>query len=79
MCARAPGTISGSPWPSLCSSGGFRPANINVNRFSLHALYRNRLIRMFLGASNQEERKANPFTDFDQSDNLPMRKLWPAT
>ena len=53
--------------------------NININRFSLHALYRNRLIRMFLGASNQKERKANPFTGFDQSDNLRMRKLWPAT
>ena len=49
---------------------------ININRFSLHALYRNRLIRMFLGASNVD-RRANPFTDFDQDDNLPMWKLWP--
>jgi hypothetical protein len=57
--------------------GWISSKNINVNRFSLHALYRNRLIRMFLGASNQEKRKANPFTDFDQGDNLPMWKLWP--
>src|SRR5262249_55807469 len=59
-------------------AGWISSRNININRFSLHALYRNRLIRMFLGASNQNSRKANPFTDFDQEDNLPMRKLWPA-
>jgi hypothetical protein len=51
--------------------------SININRFSLHALYRNRLIRMFLGASNVH-RQANPFTDFDQDDNLAMWKLWPS-
>ena len=26
---------------------------VNINRFSLHALYRNRLIRCYLGASNE--------------------------
>jgi len=51
--------------------------NINVNRFSLHAFYRNRLIRMFLGASNPK-RRPNPFTDFDRDDNLPMHKTWPS-
>lgn len=49
---------------------------INVNRFSLHALYRNRLIRAFLGASN-ENRHANAFTNFDLTDNLFMSSLWP--
>jgi len=52
-------------------------SNINVNRFSLHALYRNRLIRMFLGASNQK-RRPNPFTDFDREDNVAMHKMWPS-
>src|SRR5581483_10687840 len=33
---------------------------INTNRFSLHAMYRNRLIRAYLGASNPD-RRANPF------------------
>ena len=27
--------------------------NVNINRFSIHALYRNRLIRAYLGASRQ--------------------------
>lgn len=44
---------------------------INVNTFSLHAMYRARLIRAYLGASNAS-RKANPFTNFDPADNFPM-------
>ena len=50
---------------------------VNINRFSLHALYRNRLIRAFLGASHVENRRANPFTDFDDRDNPRMFELWP--
>ena len=49
---------------------------VNVNRFSLHGLYRNRLVRAYLGASN-EERAADPFTGFDQNDNLRMYRLKP--
>lgn len=48
--------------------------NININRFSLHAFYRNRLIRAYLGASN-DNRNANAFTGFDQHDNLDMCEL----
>lgn len=47
---------------------------INVNKFSLHAYYRNRLIRAYLGASNIW-RRPNPFTGFDQDDNIPMSEL----
>ena len=50
---------------------------VNINRFSLHALYRNRLIRAFLGASHTEQRKPNPFTGFDELDNLRVWQLWP--
>jgi hypothetical protein len=51
---------------------------INLNKFSLHAGYRNRLIRAFLGASRtQETRKPNPFTGFDPSDNIQMHELRP--
>jgi len=42
---------------------------ININRFSLHALYRNRLVRAFLGASRGRLRVPDPFTGFDQADN----------
>ena len=30
---------------------------VNVNRFSLHGMYRNRLVRAYLGASNCSERR----------------------
>jgi len=47
---------------------------IDANKFSLHAMYRNRLIRTFLGASNHR-RNPNSFTGFDPKDNLPMSGL----
>jgi hypothetical protein len=47
---------------------------IDANKFSLHAMYRVRLIRTFLGASNSH-RKPHPFTGFDPNDNLPMAEL----
>ncbi|MBM0103876.1 patatin-like phospholipase family protein [Steroidobacter sp. S1-65] len=49
---------------------------VNVNRFSLHGFYRNRLVRAYLGASHTD-RKPDPFTGFDASDNLRMHKLKP--
>jgi hypothetical protein len=42
---------------------------INVNIFSLHGMYRMRLMRAFLGASNTS-RKPDHFTGFDALDNL---------
>ena len=50
--------------------------SVNINRFSLHALYRNRLVRAYLGASRQL-RCPDEFTGFDNSDNLPVHQLWP--
>jgi hypothetical protein len=50
---------------------------INVNRFSLHAVYRNRLTRGFLGAARAARPDADNFTGFDLQDNLPMAELWP--
>jgi len=47
---------------------------MNVNRFSAHGLYRNRLVRAYLGASNPN-RQPDPFTGFDPSDNVPLYKL----
>ena len=47
---------------------------IDINKFSLHAMYRNRLIRTFLGAS-RESRRPNPFTGFDGGDNLEVSRL----
>jgi hypothetical protein len=50
---------------------------ININKFSLHSMYRNRLIRAYLGASRGEQRTPNPFTGFDPGDNLQMSELAP--
>lgn len=44
---------------------------VDVNDFSLHHFYRNRLVRCYLGASNPD-RKAEPFTGFDPGDDLPL-------
>ncbi len=45
-------------------------AVVNVNRFSMHAVYRNRLVRAFLGtARDQATRRPDPFTGFDEGDN----------
>ena len=49
---------------------------INVNKFSLHALYRNRLIRAYLGAS-RSVRKPHRFTGFDPDDNFRVHDLDP--
>jgi hypothetical protein len=49
-------------------------ACINVNTFSLHGMYRMRLVRAFLGASNFS-RDADRFTNFDSTDNFPQADL----
>jgi len=54
---------------------------IGVNKFSMHSLYRNRLIRAYLGASRYN-RDPDAFTGFDPHDNLQMHELrqellWP--
>ncbi|MDT7602193.1 MAG: hypothetical protein QOF61_190 [Acidobacteriota bacterium] len=49
---------------------------ININKFSLHAAYRDRLIRAYLGASrNERDRHPNLFTGLDEQDNMQMQEL----
>jgi len=58
---------------------------IGANQFPMHGLYRNRLIRAYLGASRTErDRQPNTFTGFDPTDNLGMdlmraEAFWPST
>jgi hypothetical protein len=73
-------------WWSLATAGALLFAVIvvvsfiiNINRFSLHGLYRNRLVRAFLGASRDEgdrDRTKNQFTDFDSVDTPLLHQLW---
>lgn len=65
---------------------------VNINKFSLHGAYRDRLIRAYLGASRKRPKPAtkkfkcpdegdlstrtpNPFTGFDENDNIAMSEL----
>jgi len=55
---------------------GIGSIEIDVNRFSLHGLYRNRLAKAFLGAGRTpRNRAADPFTGFDPRDNVRMCQL----
>ena len=45
---------------------------LDINVFSLHEFYKNRLVRCYLGAVRGRERKANPFTGFDDNDDIPL-------
>jgi len=52
---------------------------LSINRYSLHGLYRNRLVRAFLGASRSEKERdktKNAFTDFDGRDSPLLQELW---
>jgi hypothetical protein len=50
---------------------------IDINKFSLQAMYRNRLIRAYLGASNPKP-EINQFTGFDQTDDFYLKNLTPS-
>ncbi|HEY1580366.1 MAG TPA: patatin-like phospholipase family protein [Terracidiphilus sp.] len=47
---------------------------VDINEFSMHHFYKNRLVRCYLGASN-ENRRPNPFTGFDTRDDLNLSQL----
>ena len=47
---------------------------VDINQFSMHMFYRNRLVRCYLGASN-EQRKPNLFTGFCDNDDVALKDL----
>ena len=83
--------LSGAPWHEALAGGitvalcliGLSVAVswlVNINRFSLHAVYRNRLVRAFLGSARAHAtpprgKTADPFTGFDLKDNPPMTAM----
>ena len=59
----------------LCAAvAGIMAWRVDVNQFSMHLFYRNRLVRCYLGASN-EGRSPNRFTGFDGTDDMPLKDL----
>jgi hypothetical protein len=47
---------------------------LDINEFSLHHFYKNRLVRCYMGAS-AGARKPDPFTGFDPKDDIPLDGL----
>ncbi|MDD2775960.1 MAG: patatin-like phospholipase family protein [Gallionella sp.] len=47
---------------------------VDINLFSMHQFYRNRLTRAYLGAS-RKKRTPNSFTNFDEGDDLALSEL----
>lgn len=47
---------------------------VDINKFSMYMMYRNRLVRCYLGASN-ESRQPHPFTGFDIRDDPHLSAL----
>ncbi len=45
---------------------------VDINRFSMNLLYRNRIVRCYLGASNPH-RQEQPFTGFDPADDVQLK------
>jgi Patatin-like phospholipase len=74
-----PDDISFNVWTPLLCGVLFGAAlllswRVDINEFSTHYLYRNRLVRCYLGAS-VPNRSAQPFTGFSSADNLPLGAL----
>lgn len=57
-----------------CCIGVFALAGwrIDINLFSIHHFYRNRLVRAYLGAARFPDRKTHPFTGFSPDDDVRM-------
>ena len=75
------GLLEGTRWESSAILGAAFMAVtwvfakfVNINHFSLHDMYRNRLVRAYLGASNHF-RNANTFTGFAEKDDIQMSEL----
>lgn len=48
---------------------------VDVNDFSMHHFYRNRLVRCYLGAARNRDRKPQDFTGFDPDDEIALASL----
>jgi hypothetical protein len=55
----------------------FLPLRFNINEFSLHHFYKNRLVRCYLGAGNAKQRQPNHLTGFDPKDDIGIATLRP--
>lgn len=52
---------------------------VDINEFSMHHFYKNRLVRCYLGATRSNDRKPNAFTGFDENDDVRLSELRPSS
>lgn len=78
--AHADATLATSGTTLLLAFGGFMGAalllgwRVDINKFSLYMLYRNRVVRAWFGAGNHA-RQPHPFTGFDPNDDMLLAEL----
>ncbi len=77
LICQAPLNVVAASVAALGLFVGLASLAINLNKFSLHAAYRIRIVRTFLGASRGNNREPNPFTGFDPADDMQMHELQP--
>ena len=76
-----PAAYGGSWWyplkvfAALCAAFLVLSVRVNINEFSMHHFYKNRLVRCFLGASAAKRRQPDSFTGFDSQDDIPLATL----
>ena len=67
-------------WTAICAAVALVFSwRVDVNEFSIHHFYKNRLVRCYLGASHSRDRKPNWFTGFDPKDDLPLVRFGAAS
>jgi hypothetical protein len=66
---------AGLLFAALLGTALFLPLRFNINEFSIHHFYKNRLVRCYLGAGNAKKRKPNRFTGFDPHDDINLAGL----
>ena len=86
---RFPGPVTDDYWREAASFRGvwlwetlavllgfsvFLSWRVDINRFSMNLLYRNRIVRCYLGASNRN-RHQQPFTGFDPMDDVRLESF----
>jgi hypothetical protein len=64
----------GLTFASMLAIGTLLAWRVDINKFSMHMMYRNRLVRAYLGASNAK-RDPHPFTGFDENDDINFDEL----
>jgi glycerophosphoryl diester phosphodiesterase len=70
-------TSHSSGWWTLgCAAVGLLfSSRVDINEFSIHHFYKNRLVRCYLGASRANDRKPDWFTGFDPDDDLRLARF----